>query len=86
MACDFSIPFSGNAEDVLTKARRAVESQGGQFNGDTSSGDFHVAVFGNKIAGAYTVNGQSLNIVITDKLFMVPCSAIENFLMGQLKS
>lgn len=85
MACDFSIPFSGNAEAVLSKARNAVQSQGGNFSGDTSSGEFTVSVFGNKIAGNYVVSGQSLNVKITDKPFIVPCSAIENFLMGQLK-
>lgn len=85
MACDFSIPFSGNAESILAKARGAVQSQGGDFNGDTNGGEFTVSVFGNKIVGNYTVSGQTLNINITDKPFMVPCSAIESFLKGQLK-
>jgi hypothetical protein len=85
MACDFSIPFSGDAEAVLAKARSAVQSQGGNFNGDANSGEFNVSVFGNKIVGNYTVSGQTLNINITDKPFMVPCNAIESFLKGQLK-
>ena len=84
MACDFSIPFSGSADDVLAKARKAVEGQGGNFNGDTNRGDFHVSVFGNKIVGDYTVSGQTMQINITDKPFMVPCSAIEGFLKNQL--
>lgn len=84
MACDFSLSFTGNPEDVLAKARRAVESQGGNFSGDTNRGDFNVSVFGNKIVGAYTVSGQNLQINITDKPFMVPCSAIESFLKNQL--
>lgn len=85
MACDFSIPFSGNPEAILAKAKSTVQSQGGQFNGDINGGDFQVSVFGNKIVGNYTVSGQTLNIQITDKPFMVPCSAIEGFLKGQLK-
>lgn len=85
MACDFSIPFSGDPQSMLAKARNAVQSQGGNFNGDANSGDFNVSVFGNKIVGNYTVNGQTLNINITDKPFMVPCNAIESFLKGQLK-
>lgn len=84
MACDFSLPFSGNAEDVLAKAKKAVQSQGGNFNGDTTSGDFDVSVFGNKIVGNYTVAGQDLQIRITDKPFMVPCSAIESFLKNKI--
>lgn len=85
MACEFSIPFTGNPEDVLGKAKSTVQSQGGNFNGDTNNGDFTVSVFGNKIVGNYTVSGNTLNISITDKPFMVPCSAIEGFLKGQLK-
>lgn len=85
MACEFSIPFTGNPEDVLGKAKSTVQSQGGNFNGDTKNGDFTVSVFGNKIVGNYTVSGNTLNISITDKPFMVPCSAIEGFLKGQLK-
>ncbi len=85
MACDFSIPFTGDAQTVLSKARNAVQSQGGNFNGDANSGDFNVSVFGNKIVGNYTVTGQTLSINITDKPFIVPCNAIESFLRGQLK-
>ena len=84
MACDFSIPFSGSAQDVLAKAKKAVQSQGGNFAGDTSRGDFDVSVFGNKIIGNYTVSGQTLDVNITDKPFTVPCSAIESFLKNQI--
>ena len=85
MACDFSIPFSGSPEAILAKARSAVQNQGGNFDGDANSGEFNVSVLGNKIVGNYTVSGQTLNINITDKPFMVPCNAIESFLKGQLK-
>jgi hypothetical protein len=82
--CNFIIPFEGAAEKLLIKARFAVESQGGNFTGDTESGNFDVSVFGNSIAGSYTVNGQDMNIVITDKPFMIPCNMIEGFLKNQL--
>lgn len=84
MACQFSVPFSGNAEAILAKARSAVQNQDGDFTGDTNSGEFNVSVFGNKIVGNYSVAGQTMSINITDKPFMVPCSAIESFLKGQL--
>lgn len=85
MACEFSLPFTDNAESVLAKAKKAVEGQGGNFSGDASNGNFDVSVFGNKIVGEYTVSGQTLQINITDKPFMVPCSAIESFLKNQLR-
>ncbi len=83
-ACSFSIPFSGAAPDVLQKARNSVQGQGGTFNGDNNSGNFQVAVFGNTIAGSYTVAGQLLQIVIDSKPFLIPCSTIEGFLKNQL--
>lgn len=85
MACDFSIPFTGDVESVLAKAKNAVQSQGGNFNGDVNHGNFDVSVFGNKIVGNYTISGQTMSINITDKPFMVPCNAIEGFLKGQLR-
>jgi len=81
--CNFSIPFTGTAADVYTKAKAAVEKQGGSFSGDASGGSFSLNVFG-KISGSYTVSGQELQIVIDDKPMMIPCGAIENVLKSQI--
>lgn len=84
-ACNFTIPFEGNPDKILTKARLAVQSQGGNFIGDSSAGKFDVSIFGNGIAGSYSIAGQDLEIIIDSKPFMVPCSAIESFLRNQVK-
>ena len=81
--CNFSIGFTGSADDVFNKAKAAVEKQGGNFSGDNSSGQFSINVFGN-ISGSYTVSGNQLDIVIDDKPMMIPCSAIENVLKSQI--
>lgn len=81
--CNFSIPFSGSPEDVFSKAKAAVEKQGGNFTGDAGSGTFSISVFGT-ISGSYAVSGNQLNIVIEDKPMMIPCSAIENVLRNQI--
>lgn len=81
--CNFSIGFTGSPEDVFNKARTAVEKQGGNFSGDSNSGQFSINVFGN-ISGRYTVSGSQLDIVIEDKPMMIPCSAIENVLKSQI--
>jgi hypothetical protein len=83
-ACNFSIPFSGDAETILAKAKAAIESQQGIFTGDANSGSFSVSVFGNSMKGGYLVNGQYLNITITDKPFIVPCSTIESLLKSKI--
>ncbi|HUP13478.1 MAG TPA: hypothetical protein VM187_14740, partial [Niastella sp.] len=84
MACQFSIPFSGTPANVLQKAQTAVEGQGGNFTGDSTSGAFDVTVFGNTIKGRYTVAGQNLEIDILSKPFFLPCNTIEGFLKNQL--
>ena len=81
--CSFSINFSGSAEEVYSKAKNAVERQGGSFNGDASSASFSINVFGT-ISGSYTVSGNQLNISIEDKPMMIPCGAIENVLKSQI--
>jgi len=84
MACAFSIPFSGAPTDVLSKARTAVEGQGGTFTGDASGGGFDVTVLENTIKGSYTISGQNLQINILSKPFFLPCNTIEGFLKNQL--
>lgn len=84
MACNFNLQFTEPPSAAVGKARAAVESQNGIFNGDETSGNFEVTVFGNTIKGTYTVTGQVLNLVITDKPFFVPCSTIESFLLKQI--
>ena len=84
MSCKFSVNFSEPAESAVLKAKNAVESQSGKFNGDVNSGEFEVTVFGNNIKGNYTVAGQVLNIDITDKPFFVPCNMIETFLVKNI--
>ena len=82
--CNFSISFSGEPDVIVAKAKSAVESQQGTFTGDTHSGNFEVTVFANTIRGLYVVTGQNLNITITHKPFLIPCSAIENFLNSKI--
>lgn len=81
--CNFSISFSGTAEEVYNKAKAAVQKQGGTFTGDANSGNFSINVFGT-ISGSYMVSGNQLNIVIEDKPMMIPCGAIENVLKSQI--
>lgn len=83
-ACNFTIPFSASPEAIMQKAKSSVESQGGTFTGDATQGKFELSIFGNAILGSYTVARNELNVVIDEKPFLVPCSAIESFLKRQL--
>ena len=82
--CNINIPFTDSVPAAIAKAKAAVEGQNGTFNGDEQSGNFDVTVFGNTIKGSYSVNGKTLNILITHKPFFVPCSTIESLLLKEI--
>ncbi len=84
-ACNFTIPFSGSANQILYKAKSSIQGQGGTLNGDDSLGDFDLSILGSTIRGSYFVTGQSLNIKIESKPFLIPCSTIESFLKSRLQ-
>ena len=83
MSCKFSIPVTTSPEAMLEKAKKTVQSQGGEFNGDTNSGSFSVKVMGN-IEGSYVVAGNELLITIENKPMFIPCATIESFLKSQI--
>ena len=85
MSCSFSIPFSGPSSEVLTRAKAAVQNQGGAFKGNENAGAFEISAFGSAIRGSYTVSGQNLLISIDSKPFFLPCNTIEGFLRNQIR-
>lgn len=82
--CNFSVNFNTPAFQIIAKAKSAIENQNGIFMGDEKAGQFQVSVIGNTIKGNYTITGQVMNLVITQKPFFVPCSTIENLLMKEI--
>lgn len=77
MACNIKVPFTGAAADIVTKARNAIGGAGGTFNGDDTTGSFGLSTMAGDVAGSYTVNGNTLEVTITDKPMFLPCDMIE---------
>lgn len=77
--CNFTIPFSGSAEETVARAQSGIEENGGSFNGNTSAGTFSVKVLGT-INGSYTISGQEISIDIEAKPLFISCSQIEQFM------
>ncbi|HYF30926.1 MAG TPA: hypothetical protein VD993_07390 [Chitinophagaceae bacterium] len=82
--CNFSIPFPGPAADMVAKIRGEISTQGGNFNGDQTAGSFSIKILGSNIEGNYTISGQALNVVITDKPFFLGCGQIESFIKSRI--
>jgi|HubBroStandDraft_5_1064220.scaffolds.fasta_scaffold1111061_2 hypothetical protein len=76
-----SVTVKGKIEDVLKKVKSAAASKGVKFDGDEKSGKFS-----GDAEGTYTVDGQTINITITDKPFYASDSqvsdAIKKFFAG----
>ena len=82
--CNFSISFTGSAEDLITKAKTAVGNAGGNFSGDASQGTFSISTPAGKISGNYTVSGQNFSVTVSEKPFFVSCEMIETQLRKYL--
>lgn len=83
-ACNFDIPFNGPVNVAIEKAKAAIESQNGTFNGNDTAGEFEVTILGNTIKGNYMITGHILHLTITQKPLFVPCGMIESFLLKQI--
>ena len=85
MACEISIPVTASASDLFVKVKEAIEKNGGTVEGDESSGIFQIKIMGT-IAGSYRTNGNTLNIIVENKLLFISCGQIESFLLSRLGS
>jgi hypothetical protein len=80
MVHSFDIPFEGDAEQILDKARKAIESGKGSMNGDNVAGSFSLPAGISKVKGKYSVESNKLKVTITDKPIYVSIDMIESTL------
>ncbi|WP_411275065.1 hypothetical protein [Daejeonella sp.] len=83
--CSISIDFEGDPDKLIRSAEEAISGAGGSFAGNNAEGKFAINSPLGKVSGTYTVLGQSFNISIIDKPFLVSCSKIEDELRKQIK-
>lgn len=80
----FTITYPGDKSQLLNKIRNTIGNKGtltgneqqGSFEGDTPVGSFE---------GSYTIEGDSININITKKPFLVSTSMIKDEFEKALK-
>ena len=84
MACLFTIDFQGSADALTGTIRQRIMANNGQFTGDASAGHFSVHVLAATIEGAYTIDGNNLNINISKKPFFVSCNALKDYVAQNL--
>ena len=82
--CRFSIQLSSSPEQTLSRAEAAIRKQGGEFSGTPTGGSFSIPIMVGQVRGSYTIIGDQLEVVITDKPMFVGCGMIEAQLRKQL--
>ncbi|WP_149240299.1 hypothetical protein [Dyadobacter sp. 32] len=84
MAHTFEVPFEGEAKDIISKAKTAIEKVEGSFKGDLTEGEFLVPAKVGDVEGTYVVNQQNFVVTIHKKPFIAPYSMIEDALRKYL--
>ena len=83
--CQFSLPFSGEAQGLLQRAKQSIENMGGVFNGDDSLGNFSTKTPIGSIEGSYQMLEGEIALSITKKPFLLSCSKIEKELRAHIR-
>ncbi|CAN5812529.1 hypothetical protein BH11BAC7_BH11BAC7_30320 [soil metagenome] len=82
--CKFIVDFTDSIDTLIGKAKSAITAAGGNFSGNTDNGNYEISTPVGKIAGSYSVNGNSIAFEITEKPFLVSCKKIEGELRKYL--
>lgn len=75
--CQFRIPFSGDAESLMVRARQEIVRAGGAFDGNAMQGSFRAKTPLGSIEGSYQVVGEEISLVINKKPFLLSCNRIQ---------
>ena len=75
--CNFTIEFSDTPENIIQQAKEGITKAKGEFNGDTTSGSFHISTPLGKIQGGYTIENSAITVNIEDKPMFLSCKRIE---------
>jgi len=80
MSCNFTIeiPEEKQISELIEKGKEAFAQLNGEFTGDENKGEFSLASPVGQIAGNYEITGRKMEVNLTEKPMMLPCSMIEN--------
>jgi len=83
--CQFSLPFSGDPQGLLQRAKSEIERSGGIFSGDDQQGNFRAKTPIGSIEGVYQINGEEIALNITKKPLLLSCRKIEKELRSVMR-
>ena len=70
----FRVQTQKDPDTLIKEARQVAKENDATFEGDTSSGSFS----GKGVEGNYQIEGQTVEVTITDKPTLAPWSKVES--------
>jgi hypothetical protein len=70
----FNVNTQKNPDTLVSEAKQVAKENDATFEGDTSSGRFS----GKGVEGSYQIEGQTVEVTITDKPTLAPWSKVES--------
>jgi hypothetical protein len=70
----FRVNTQKDPDTLVSEARQVANENDATFKGNTSSGSFS----GQGVEGNYEINGQTVEVTITDKPSLAPWSKVES--------
>ncbi|MDV6168014.1 hypothetical protein R1T16_06230 [Flavobacterium sp. DG1-102-2] len=77
MASKFTLNYSGDKNQLLSKIRNAVGDKG-SLSGDTEMGNFKGSTPLGSIEGSYSIDGDTITVNISDKPFLLSTGMIQS--------
>lgn len=84
MACDFTINFTGTADELVAKIKAKVLANSGTFTGDVNAGSFYISIALSHVDGTYMISGRSMMVEITHKPFFLSCNQVKQYIEDNL--
>ncbi|WGQ10683.1 hypothetical protein QG516_03315 [Pedobacter gandavensis] len=76
--CNFYIEYPESKNEMVDQLKAAIEVQtDGLFQGNTLAGEFSFSAKGFKLAGTYRITGDTIQVEITNKPWLLSCRKIE---------
>lgn len=82
--CNFTLEFTGSPEELVSRAKQAIQHAGGTFDGDSAAGAFDLKTPLGTVKGNYTLQENAIQVQITQKPLLLSCARIEDELRNYL--
>jgi len=84
MASKFTLNYSGDKEQLLSKIKNAIGDKG-SLSGDNQLGNFKGSTPLGSIEGSYSIDGDTITVNISDKPFLLSTGTIQSEFEKALK-